>query len=286
MSNLVRILSPILGAVLFFGLAIWLLQPSPYNIFFWMLISLSSYFLIAHAVYTAIFFVAAYAAFVVISEGSLVDDADSFFNIKESEIKERAVASTIAFFGVLFVFTIIGYKLRIDFSYNCYSIFCQSSGKIGPDFTGIFYAMSGLCSVAFLLAFPVGMTLIGGAVGAAFPTFLAGIIALSQHNKFEAAIKRTLPLDRPDRAIERELAQIMRDNLVNEQQVEELISHLSPLNQWVRRIQYRKRLQDARRLREMAKAKYGALGEEADLALKIHDIEGSRRERDDWRQMR
>lgn len=105
-------------------------------------------------------------------------------------------------------------------------------------------------------------------------------------NDLESLVKRTLERDRPDRAIAQQLAQIMRQTLINEREAERLLSQLSPFQQWVKRVQYRKRMRDARRLNEMMEAKMQALRAEGDLSRTVHEMEGVRRERDErggWR---
>jgi len=278
----------ILGGIVFFILAVMLFAiPISSNIFVHLLAALADYFLIAHLFYAGLAYVIIRLYLIILHEGSHVDD-DNEFSISEENIDDLSNSIFIGFVIFLAISTIPAYKFSWDLALGCddWSAPCRYF-NLGYGFGSNFmYALSHLAALVYSFVMFFAIVGFGVLLGGSLPTFVAGVIALSHENQFDAAVKRTLAVDRPDREIERELAKVMRDNLVNEQQVEELVSQLSPINQWVKRIQYRKRLRDARRLREMAAAKLGALREEGQLAERIHDVEGARRERDDRRPMR
>jgi hypothetical protein len=213
----------------------------------------------------------------------MVDDPNNSFKISEDECKSLAVGATVGFFFILLLFSIPGKKLQMDFSVDCYSLFCQSSNKINALGAGFIYAISGLLNLAFIVAFPVFMIAIGAAAGAAFPTFAAGVISLSNRHPAEGLVARSLQQFRSDPRAERELLRIMDEQDASDEEVERLMGRLAPWERWYKRIEYRKRARDAKRLREMAELKRQALAQETDLARSMHGLEGARRRADDRR---
>jgi hypothetical protein len=178
-ENIHRTLCSVVGGILFFALAILMMQGSPYNIFYWFLISLPTYFPISHLLYSLLFFICAYVILFVIAEGSLVDDPNDSLKISEGDCKSLAVGATVAFFFILLLFSIPGNKLQMDFSVECYSLFCQSMNKIGYGSAGGLYSVTGLANLLFIVGFPIFMAAVGSIGGAALPTFAAGVVSLS-----------------------------------------------------------------------------------------------------------
>ena len=94
---------------------------------------------------------------------------------------------------------------------------------------------------------------------------------------------RSLEQFRADPRAERELLRIMDEQDASDEEVERLLGRLAPWERWYKRIEYRKRARDVRRLREMAELKRRALEEETGLAKSVHELERARRRADDRR---
>jgi hypothetical protein len=282
-ENIHRTLCSVVGGMLFFALAILMMQGSPYNIFYWFLISLPTYFPISHLLYSLLFLICSYVILFVIAEGSMVDDPNNSFKISEDECKSLAVGAAVGFFFILLSFSVPGKKLQMDFSVECYSLFCQSMNKIGYGSAGGLYSVIGLANLLFIFGFPIFMAAVGSIGGAAFPTFAAGVISLSNRHPAEGLVARSLQQFRSDPRAERELLRIMDEQDASDQEVERLMGRLAPWERWYKRIEYRKRARDVKRLREMAELKRRALEEETRFAKSVHGLEGARRRADDRR---
>jgi hypothetical protein len=282
-ENMHRTLCSVVGGILFFALAILMMQGSPYNIFYWFLISLPTYFPISHLLYSLLFFICAYVILFVIAEGSTVDDPNNSFKISEGDCKSLAAGATVAFFFILLLFSIPGKKLQMDFSVECYSLFCQSMNKIGYGPAGGLYSVTGLANLLFIAGFPIFMAAVGSIGGAALPTFAAGVVSLSNRHPAEGLVARSLQQFRSDPRAERELLRIMDEQDASDEEVERLLGRLAPWERWYKRIEYRKRARDAKRLREMAELKRQALAQETGLAQSMHGLERTRRRADDRR---
>jgi hypothetical protein len=127
------------------------------------------------------------------------------------------------------------------------------------------------------------MAWVGAVVGMTLPAFVAGVIAFSHRHPAEGFMARSLEQFRSDPRAERELLRIMDEQDASDQEVERLMGRLAPWERWYKRIEYRKRARDVKRLREMAELKRRALEEETRFAKSVHGLEGARRRADDRR---
>jgi len=94
---------------------------------------------------------------------------------------------------------------------------------------------------------------------------------------------RSLEQFRSDPRAEQELLRIMESQDVRDEDIERLLGRLAPWERWYKRIEYRKRARDIRRLKEMADLKRRALEEETGFAKSVHELERARRRAGDWR---
>ncbi len=280
-----RVVICILCAIVFFIVGVFMLMPWPNNIFFWFLSSLANYFIIAHLFYAAIFFVIARSYLLCVHEGAQVDDVNEFV-LTEEGYKDSAIGATIGFAVFMFVSTIPGYKLSWDFVLGCHSLSesCRSEGVRAVGFSSaLMYQLSGMAALLYMIVLPFFMAAFGVAIGMTLPAFVAGVIAFSHRHPAEGFMARSLEQFRADPRAERELLRIMDEQDASDEEVERLLGRLAPWERWYKRIEYRKRARDVRRLREMAELKRRALEEETGLAKSVHELERARRRADDRR---
>ena len=280
-----RVAIGILCAVLFFTLGVFMLMPSPNNVYFWFLSSLANHFIIAHLFYIAIFFVLSYLYLFLVNEGSSVDDIEGL-SLDEGEYKLVALGATAGFAVFLVLSTIPGYKISWNFMFDCHSLseICKSVGNRSVGFfSAMAYQLSGIFSILYMLIFPFVMAGFGAAIGMTLPAFVAGIIASSHRHPAEGFMARSLQQFRSDPRAEQELLRIMESQDVRDEDIERLLGRLAPWERWYKRIEYRKRARDGRRLKEMADLKRRAFDEEDGLAKSVHELERARRCADDRR---
>jgi hypothetical protein len=271
------------GAIFFVIGLIFLVAPN--NIFMWFVASLSNYFLIAHVIYVGIAFLIVRSYLLCVHEGSHLDDVTEI-KMTEEGYKEASLGITFGFAAFLAFSTIPGYKISWDLALGCYdwSAPCRYMGtRTAGFFSSLIYGLSALVALLYFAALPFIMAGVGAVVGMTLPTFAAGVISFSQRHPAEGFMARSLEQFRSDPRAERELLRIMVEQDASDQEVERLMGRLAPWERWYKRIEYRKRARDVKRLREMAELKRRALEEETRFAESVHGLEGARRRADDRR---
>ena len=271
--------------VIFFLIAIVLYSaPASSNIFLILLAALANYFLIAHLLYIALGYFIIRSYLIVLQEGSHVDDTTEF-SLNGRNVDELTKEITIGFAVFLAISTIPAYKFSWDLVLGCedWSQPCRYMGRSYGFGAQLIYGLSHL--VALIYSFVMFFVIVGfGAlIGATLPTFVAGVIALSHRHPAEGFMARSLEQFRSDPRAERELLRIMDEQDASDEEVERLLGRLAPWERWYKRIEYRKRARDVRRLREMAELKRRALDEETGFAKSVHGLERARRRADDRR---
>ena len=271
------------GAVFFvIGLIILV---APNNIFMWFVASLANYFLIAHLIYTGIAFLIVRSYLLCVHEGSHLDDVTEI-TMTEEGYKEASLGITWGFAIFLAFSTIPGYKISWDLALGCYdwSTPCRYMGnRTAGFFASLIYGLSNLVGLLYFSLLPFVMAWVGSVVGMTLPAFVAGVIAFSHRHPAEGFMARSLQQFRSDPRAERELLRIMDEQDASDQEVERLMGRLAPWERWYKRIEYRKRARDVKRLREMAELKRKALEEETRFAKSVHGLERTRRRADDRR---
>ena len=255
------------------------------NIFMWFVAALSNYFLIAHLIYTGIAFLIVRSYLLCVHEGSHLDDVTEI-TMTEEGYKEASLGITFGFAAFLAFSTIPGFKISWDLALGCYdwSSPCRYMGSRNAGFfTAMTYGLSGIVALLYFTVLPFVMAWVGAVVGMTLPAFVAGVIAFSNRHPAEGFMARSLEQFRSDPRAERELLRIMDEQDASDQEVERLIGRLAPWERWYKRIEYRKRARDVKRLREMAELKRKALEEETRFAKSVHGLEGARRRADDGR---
>ena len=172
-----------------------------------------------------------------------------------------------------------------DLALGCHNLgdMCRYMTHRQGFFSAMAYGLGGLVSLFYMVAFPFVMAAVGAVVGATLPTFVAGVISFSHRHPAEGFMSRSLQQFRSDPRAERELLRIMAEQDASDEEVERLMGRLAPWERWYKRIEYRKRARDIRRLREMAELKRKAVEEETRFAQSVHGLEGARRRADDRR---
>jgi hypothetical protein len=255
------------------------------NIFMWFVAALSNYFLIAHLIYTGIAFLIVRSYLLCVHEGSHLDDVTEI-TMTEEGYKEASLGITFGFAGFLAFSTIPGFKISWDLALGCYdwSSPCRYMGSRNAGFfTAMTYGLSGIVALLYFTVLPFVMAWVGAVVGMTLPAFVAGVIAFSNRHPAEGFMARSLEQFRSDPRAERELLRIMDEQDASDQEVERLMGRLAPWERWYKRIEYRKRARDVKRLQEMAELKRKALEEETRFAKSVHGLEGARRRADDRR---
>ncbi len=258
--------------------------PTSSNVFAYLIAGLANFFLIAHLLYIALAYFIIRSYLIVLEEGSHVDDTNEF-SMSGRNIDEMAIQITIGFAIFLAISTVPAYKFSWDLVLGCedWSQPCRYMGRSYGFGTQLIYGLSHL--VALIYSFVMFFVIVGfGAlIGATLPTFVAGVIALSHRHPAEGFMARSLEQFRSDPRAEQELLRIMESQDVRDEDIERLLGRLAPWERWYKRIEYRKRARDIRRLKEMADLKRRALEEETGFAKSVHELERARRRAGDWR---
>lgn len=276
-----KFLAYVFGA-LFFVISYFLNANANSSPLYFSIISLYKLFFISHVIYIGLYFIVAHYIAAAICEGSHVDGGTP---ISEEKCAEFANKSIFVFIAILVILTPMGFYLSENFKVGCYDIDrpCRAVRDLSDN--GIlFYGIGRLVGFLFIPAFFIGFTMLGAATGTFAQRLVSGAIALSNRHPAESVIQKSLKQFRSDPTVERDLLRIMDEQDATDEDIEKLVGRLAPWERWYKRIEYRKRARDARRLREMAELQRQAIAEETGLADAIHETERARRASDSrWR---
>lgn len=187
-------------------------------------------------------------------------------------------------FVVLVVGTLSGAAYLVKVKYGC-SLASSACGRLSStsvhmsflELVGV--TVGTLVSIFYFIAWIVFLPALVAFLVAGTPVWMAAYAALTTGHPATRAVERAAAHKRPDRAVARELAEIMRAQEFDDARAARLFQELSPTYQWLWRARYAARTKEAARLRQVLQAQTRAMQEETGLAHDALDHERTKRRR-------